>query len=130
MRYTSLHTGILLAVVAGVALAPTVARAGCGDYLTRAPQALGPDHQGLATGVMPDPRAAGPMHGPCHGPNCSRNRVPPPPPAPTVSVSVHDCAWFIVSAALPASDGMAHASGSFPCHPTAHIGKVERPPRS
>ena len=76
--------GWALPILAMLCCAPSVARAGCGDYVvTRAPHPAD-----FALGGTPGGDAARPgsPHKPCHGPNCSRGpAVPTPLSAPTVT---------------------------------------------
>ncbi|HEV3263532.1 MAG TPA: hypothetical protein VG013_42240 [Gemmataceae bacterium] len=80
--------GVLATLLAGVLLAPSVARASCGDYLVRgmhpASGAMSANARGAVAGMPSAAHHAGPTdHGqntPCSGPNCSRGRPPQAPP--------------------------------------------------
>src|SRR5438132_9820040 len=68
------------ALLAGVLLAPTPARAGCGDYVHIAAREAAPAAERPAA-PQPGPLPAD-SHVPCTGPHCSQGHVPlPAPPA-------------------------------------------------
>jgi hypothetical protein len=76
--------GWVLPILAALFCAPSVARAGCGDYVvtrgTQLDQAMPSEHQ---PANVPSPLPAGPNR-PCHGPNCSGGPVVPPLSVPVV----------------------------------------------
>ncbi|HKI35097.1 MAG TPA: hypothetical protein VKA46_24790, partial [Gemmataceae bacterium] len=72
--------GWALPILAGLLLAPSAARASCGDYVTTRLSA--PHH--AAPGEQPPPAVPKP-HKPCHGAHCSQAPASPPAPVPTTS---------------------------------------------
>jgi hypothetical protein len=101
--------GVLLAFLAVSMLAPSAARASCGDYVMMgtgadhaSPPSLGPEtHHGTP--------AAPVKHGPCHGPFCSGQPLPAPL-APIAPPPVHGEQWahlyVLVPAAAPSDAGL------------------------
>src|SRR5438477_9408570 len=78
-RYT---VGVALALLAGAALAPSPARAGCGDYVMIGTKGHAiASHSDPATGSVPAPART-----PCSGPMCSQNSIPFSPAPSTAPV--------------------------------------------
>jgi len=74
---------IALAITAGVSLlAPSAARATCGDYLASTDGSMSADRDMSGHTPGHNPSA------PCHGPNCRSDNKLPVAPAPTVKIVV------------------------------------------
>jgi hypothetical protein len=118
--------GWALPILAVLCCAPSVARAGCGDYVvTKAPHAALAGHQ-------PDMPAPGSPHKPCHGPNCSGVPVVPQPfSAPTVTpTGSSEWCWLTPALApLPPHAGVCLAEHSSP-DPTHLASGIFHPPRA
>jgi hypothetical protein len=123
--------GALLALLALLLLAPSAARASCGDYVTMgsstaahsASPSLPSDNR---LGVPAVPR----RHGPCHGPFCSGNPLPAPlapvPPAPVHGDQwAHLCGLLLVAPADTANPVSMDDSRT----PVRHGLLVYHPPR-
>jgi hypothetical protein len=90
--------GAALAVLAGVLLAPTPARAGCGDHVI-----LMSGTDSLASKApMPAPIQPNEKPAPCSGPTCSHSPIAPAPaPTAPVAPSVPEWACVLALSTLP-----------------------------
>jgi hypothetical protein len=107
-RWALQRAGVLSALLAAVLLAPSAARASCGEYVVLGP---GMAHVGPASrvgeSVPPGPQApAGlPMkHGPCHGSGCSRGPLLPESLTPVPPAPCGGERWGCVSELLTAAE--------------------------
>jgi hypothetical protein len=118
--------GWALPIVAVLCCAPSVARAGCGDYVvTKLP------HLALAGHQADMPAPANP-HKPCHGPNCSRGPTAPLPlSVPTVTPpSPSEWGWLAATPVpAPPHAGACLAESSSP-RPTHLASGIFHPPRA
>lgn len=80
-RMTRLLAVALLVLLAMSLAAPSVARAGCGDYLVPHPSK---SHEAMPSTSTPEAPGKIP---PCSGPHCSRHSELPPLPVPSAPVS-------------------------------------------
>jgi hypothetical protein len=126
-RWTRLTTGAALALLVAGFLAPTPARASCGDYID-----MSGSHAAM-TGASPermpghDLPQAPPR--PCSGPHCSKA---PFTPAPTpVSAPDRDERWGLglVLPFLGDVDSGLLPSANDPAQPVHHPARIYHPPR-
>ncbi len=136
-RSICLLAGLLSAFLAAGLLAPSEARAGCGDYVTPASRSAGhvPTASAEHTPQMPLPANHSPItpregHGPCQGTSCSRGSLPPLQPVPSAPPVVErwSCltSLLIPTGAKPAN----YLSDHSVAHPVRRGQDIFHPPRS
>ena len=130
-RWT-LQTAALLALV-GWAFIPSVARASCGDDLVE-PKRSGHESESASTAdaqaVSEQPMSPWQHERPCHGPHCSRDRVPLSPLAPTTPPST--VKEWSCPPALPVSAGLEpslHSLAASILVPARPVKDIFHPPR-
>lgn len=123
--------GVVLALVAGLSLLPSRARASCGDYLRPMPPAAAHQAQDADPQPRPHDLPASPDHKqPCSGPNCSRGSNGLPfAPAPSVSRTAEQWGAMESPPDGPAADAKFHAPGRLCCDPIHRCFPLEHPPR-
>jgi len=118
--------GVALALLAGSLLAPTPARAGCGDHVLLTPRMNVPADD--ASGSLPAQPAK--QHVPCSGPNCTRAPIAPAPvPVAPVSFGAPEWACVVAPLALPAANSLPHTLEPLRDHPLSAGSSVYHPPR-
>jgi hypothetical protein len=125
----------LLALLAGVVLAPAVARAECGDYVhmagKSAPTAAALADPGKTDFTAADQHQAEPNQPrrPCRGPLCSQGRLPPL--APPASVTVPHEQWGCPAPSLSslATEAVARPWDEPARHPVRNARTIYHPPR-
>ena len=85
-----LSLGVGLSLLATALLAPSAARAGCGEHVLVTPAAKATSHSPASVPEQPAKKQA-----PCSGPHCSHAPIAPPP-APVVPVPTGGQEWACV----------------------------------
>jgi hypothetical protein len=121
--------GVLATLLAGSLLAPSGARASCGDYVVMASPAGGHD-DAEPQAAHPGPALPADGHRPCSGPHCSQH-APPLPQAPAPAPPERPGEWgTLLALSLPAT---AQPIASLPDEPALHsvrrASTVYHPPR-
>jgi hypothetical protein len=104
-RYARIYAGAYLTLLVGGLVAPSPARATCGDYACSQSQRDALRHDAGLLDVMhgalssTDPMPSSPVR-PCHGPLCSRKPSQSPIPTPMAS-QVSSERWFCTLAQTP-----------------------------
>lgn len=123
--------GWVLPILAVLCCAPSVARAGCGDYVVT----RGPHPANVASAAhqteMPAPITPAPQK-PCNGPNCKRApAVPQPLPVPIVTpTGPSQWGWLTASPAPPSPHVGARLIDSPSPRPTHLASGIFHPPRA
>jgi hypothetical protein len=133
-HWSRLTAGVALTLLAGVPLAPSTARASCGDYVlmagSHAPPRAEPMQHPIDT-----PRPAHPAPAdkklPCSGPLCSqRPFVPLPAPAAPVSLTGHpEWACALALPPLPRPGSLSYLPGDDPVRSVHRGASIFHPPR-
>jgi hypothetical protein len=113
---------VLLALLAGALLAPSAARASCGDYVLIGDRPAGAAHHA--------PTNPGDHPAPCSGPFCSRHPVQPPL-LPVAPVSERVDQWGCVGAlgGVPDEPFLGRVSGDPGERPVRQGRAIYHPPR-
>jgi hypothetical protein len=101
-------------------LAPTTARASCGDYLLD-------EHRGDLSATADSPHPGAPA--PCHGALCSDKPSVPAAPSPAPIPSVEQWCLTVTAAAQPPWGPRWFAGGEAPPRSIFSHDPIERPPR-
>jgi hypothetical protein len=124
----------LLAFATGFLIAPSLARADCGDYVhfnagTR--QLVGQAEHDAGNHLREAKTTAHPLrhNRPCQGPECSQGRVPTPEPLASVRLIVEHWGCPTPPTSLPANDSGVPLAESAACEPDRSPLTVFHPPR-
>jgi hypothetical protein len=120
-----LSLGVGLPLLAVALLAPSSARAGCGDHVLVTPAAKAISHSPVS---VPEPPAK--KQAPCSGPHCSHAPITPPP-APVVPVPTggHEWACVLLPIAMPAETSSPYIPDNHVVSPLPNGSGVYHPPR-
>ena len=126
--------GMVVTVLAGMLLAPSAARASCGDYLLMGAGAKSADHAQPLPQLPGSPKLPSTPHDgpkPCSGPLCSQAPLPFPAVPPLVTVereSEHALStFFLFLAEATLNDRCLE---DFPGQPVRRGASIYHPPRS
>jgi hypothetical protein len=134
-RWARQGTGLLLAALAALLLAPVAARAGCGDYVViggKPPAVAQPDLHPPAASPQAEHAPALPPggHAPCPGPLCSRGPTPLPlPPAPPAPSPAEKWDGTLLPPSLADTEPVAWLADDDTARPVRRGSGIYHPPR-
>jgi hypothetical protein len=122
--------GVLVALFTGGLLAPSKARAECGDYVIMGKHGTTGSHMSSADQPQEARHTAPAPHKPCSGPNCSRGSLPPAP-VPTVPPPVRGEQWGCTSPQplCTEPEPVTRPAENLPLHPVDPGLAIYHPPR-